>query len=77
MLTYGLIALMITRLGILAFAAAVFVNDVFVNLPITMNPSAPYFDEMILVIAVVLVLCVWAFRTSIAGSKLWTADLFG
>jgi hypothetical protein len=76
-LTYGLIAVMITRLGVLAFAAAVFVNDVLVNLPITINPSAPYFDEMIFVIAVVLALCLWAFRTSIAGSKLWTADLFG
>lgn len=74
--SYGLAAIVITRFGLLALAAGVFVHDLVVYLPVTLNSGAPYFPESILVVSIVLAFCVWAFRTSIAGTKLWRGDLF-
>jgi predicted Ser/Thr protein kinase len=76
-LTYGLAALVITRLGLLAFAAGVFVHDLLVHLPVTLNTAAPYFSVSTLMMAIALGFCIWAFRTSIAGQKMWNTDLFG
>ncbi len=68
--TYGLFAFVLTRFGLLAFAAAAFVNDLLVGLPITFNTGAPYFDEMMVVIAIVLALSVWGFRVATSGAHL-------
>jgi hypothetical protein len=73
---FSLVAFVITRFGLLASAAAVLVADLLDLLPVTLNTAAPYFPQSILTMAIALGLCVWAFRTSIAGTKLWRADLF-
>ena len=75
-ITYGLAALMVTRLGLLALAAGVFVHDLLQFVPVTLNTAAPYFPVSILIMAIALGFCIWAFRTSIAGTKLWRSDLF-
>jgi predicted Ser/Thr protein kinase len=76
-LNYGLVALVITRLGLLAFIVGVFVHDLLVHLPVTLNTNAPYFPVTILMMAIALAVCFWAFRTSIAGRRVFNADLFG
>jgi predicted Ser/Thr protein kinase len=76
-LTYGLAALAITRFGLLAFAAGVLVHDLLVHVPVTLNTSAPYFSVSMLTMAITLAVCVWAFRVSIAGRRIFNADLFG
>jgi len=76
LVTYGLVAFVIARLGLLSFAVGVFIANLMGDLPITLNTSAPYFGEMVLVIGVVLAMCVWAFHTATAGSKLWSSDAF-
>lgn len=75
-LASGISAFVIMRLGLLALAAGVFVHDLLVLLPVTLNTSAPYFGVSILIMAVALAVCIWAFRTSIAGTEIWRADLF-
>jgi hypothetical protein len=41
-----------------------------------MNPSMWYFGSVVLAIASIAVLAVWAFRAATAGRKLFAADLF-
>jgi hypothetical protein len=72
---FSLAAFVLTRFGLLAFAAGVFVDDLLDLLPVTTNTAAPYFPQSVLTMAIALALCIWAFRTSIAGSRLWRADL--
>jgi hypothetical protein len=72
---FSLAAFVLTRFGLLAFAAGVFVDDLLDLLPVTTNTAAPYFAQSILTMAIALALCIWAFRTSIAGSRLWRSDL--
>ena len=76
-LCYGLVAGVIARLGLLSIAVAVTLVDLIAGLPITTNTSAPYFGEMILVIAVVLAVCMWAFQTATSGSELWSREAAG
>jgi hypothetical protein len=73
--TYGLAAIVLTRLGLLAGVAGLFVHDALLNLPVTLNPSAPYFTESMFIMTIVLAFCLWAFRTSFGNVKLWRADL--
>jgi serine/threonine-protein kinase len=75
-LNYGIAALVVERLGLLSLAVGVFIVNLLANLPITLNASAPYFGEMVLVLAIAFAMCVWAFHTSTAGRRLWSGSLF-
>jgi len=75
-INFAIVAMVISRLGLLSLAVGVFVNDLLGSLPVTLNISAPYFGVSILEMAIVVALCVWALHTSIAGHKLWNASFF-
>jgi len=75
-LNFAIVAVVISRLGLLSLAVGVFVNDLLGSLPVTLNIGAPYFGVMVMVMAVALAICVWALHTSIAGHKLWNANFF-
>jgi len=76
LLNFGILAVVISRLGLLSLATGVFVADLLSGLPVTLNTAAPYFEVTILVMAIALAICVWALHTSIAGHKLWNSNIF-
>jgi hypothetical protein len=75
-LNFAIVAVVISRLGLLSLAVGVFVNDLLGSLPVTLNIAAPYFGVMLMVMAIALAICVWALHTSVAGHKFWKADFF-
>jgi len=75
-INFAIVAVVISRLGLLSLAVGVFVTDLLSSLPVTLNIGAPYFGVMVMVMAIVIALCVWALHTSIAGHKLWNANFF-
>jgi hypothetical protein len=76
MAIYLIAAVAVVRFGLVTLAVAAFTTDSIANLPITMNPSMWYFGSVVLAIASIAVLAVWAFRAATAGRKLFAADLF-
>lgn len=73
---YVIAAVALTRFGLITLAAAVFTTDSIGGVPITLNPSIWYFGSTVLVVGAVVVLAAWAFQASLAGRKLFSADLF-
>jgi hypothetical protein len=76
MAIYVIAAIALVRFGLVTLAAAVFTADSLGNLPATLNPSIWYFSSTMFVMAVVILLAAWTFQASIAGRKLFSADLF-
>ncbi len=73
---YFIAAVALVRFGLVTLAVAAFTTDSIGNMPITMNPSVWYFGSTAIVVASIVVLAAWAFRTATAGRKLFAADLF-
>jgi hypothetical protein len=73
---YGIAALVVSRFGLVALAAGIFVADLLGNLPATANFSAWYASGPILSLVVVTVLAFWAFHTSLAGRPIFSQELF-
>jgi len=59
-----------------ALAIGIFSADIFVDAPITANPSAWYFGSSLFVISTILVLAIWGFRTALSGQRVWKTDIF-
>ena len=55
------------RWGLVTMAVCNFFSHSLANVPVTIHGSAWYFSNTVLVIACVLALLVWAFRTAIGG----------
>jgi serine/threonine-protein kinase len=77
LILYSMATVVVLRFGMLSLAVGSFVFDLLNGLPVTFNPSAWYFGTGMAVLAGFLALTAWAFRTSIAGRRLWSDDLFG
>ena len=77
LLIYGIASVMVVRFGLVTLAIGIFVADVLLNVPITMNASAWYFPTTAFVLLGVAALAAWAFHASVAGRQLWKQDLFG
>jgi hypothetical protein len=77
LLIFSLAAVVVLRWGLLALAVACFLNNLLVSVPVTFNSSAWYFPSTLFVLVTVLALTAWAFRSSIAGQRLWKPDWFG
>jgi serine/threonine-protein kinase len=76
-LILGGLAFVVLRWGILAMAVAFLVSNLIGNAPFTAHSSAWYFPSAVFMLACAVALTAWAFRTAIAGRRLWNADLFG
>jgi hypothetical protein len=63
-----LIAVMF-RFGLLATVGALFVPQLLLRLPLTLDPSRWYFSHGMLGVAIVLGLAIYAFHTSLGGQK--------
>ena len=72
---FGTGAIVVLRWGLLSFAVAHFVTALLLSLPATLDTSAWYFGNMLLLVAVVVGLAAWGFYTSMGG-RIWTGDSF-
>jgi serine/threonine protein kinase len=75
-LIYALAAIALVRFGLVSMAAAVFVTDLLLNLPVTANPSQWFIGATIFTYASVAAIGFWAFYTALAGQRLWKEELF-
>jgi len=75
-LIYSGLAFVVLRWGILAMAISILVSKIIGNTPFTTHSSAWYFASGVCMLACVLALTAWAFRTAIGGQRLWKTDLF-
>ena len=72
-LYFGSGALVVVRWGLLSYAVGHFVTDMLMNITATVDASAWYFGNMLVLIGVVLGLAAWGFYTSLGG-RLWASD---
>ena len=75
-LIYSGLAFVVLRWGILAMAVSILVSKIIGSTPFTTHSSAWYFASGVCMLACVLALTAWAFRTAIGGQRLWKTDLF-
>jgi serine/threonine-protein kinase len=61
------IAVLVVRYGVLSTAVAFTVSNVLVFLPISLDPSRPYFATSLLALGTIAVLALVAYRVSLAG----------
>ncbi len=72
-LYFGTGAIVVLRWGLLSYAVAHFVTAALVSVPATLDTSAWYFGNMLLLIAIIVALAAWAFYTSLGG-RLWSSE---
>jgi hypothetical protein len=75
-LLYGVAMLVVFRFGFVALAVGIFVTDMMLNVPLTLDFSAWYVSNSLLPLVSVFAMAVWGFYNSLAGQKLWQGDLF-
>jgi hypothetical protein len=68
-------AFLLLRWGVLALIAENFANILFNAIPFTTHTSAWYFGYAVFMMAALLALAVWGFRTATAGRRLWKTNL--
>jgi hypothetical protein len=68
---FGMVAIALTRFGILTVAAAVYAAVTIVDSPLTTNWSAWYAPIALLGIGTVMALALFGFVTTLAGRPLW------
>jgi serine/threonine-protein kinase len=74
-LYFGTAAVVILRWGLLPFTVAAFVNALLFDVTATLDTSAWYFGNMMLLLTIVVALAVWAFYTSVAAD-IWKPAVF-
>jgi serine/threonine-protein kinase len=74
---WGTMAVLVLRWGLLALAIALWIGDFVEAVPVTTHTSAWYYTNSLLLLGAMLALSAWAFKTSIAGRRIFTRDLFG
>jgi serine/threonine-protein kinase len=74
-LTFALTTVLLLRWGLLALIGEYVANNLFSAIPFTAHTSAWYFGDSIFMLAAILALAVWGFRTATAGRRLWKANL--
>jgi serine/threonine-protein kinase len=71
---YGIAAFSLVRFGLMSLAVAVFVANIMLNVPITLDFSRWYATTAMSVPVAVLALAVFAFYTALAGQKLFESE---
>lgn len=74
-LAFFVTAFVLLRWGLLALIGEYFANNLIAMTPFTTHTGAWYFSYSIFMMAAILALAVWAFRTATGGQRLWRADL--
>jgi serine/threonine-protein kinase len=75
-LVYALAAIAVVRFGLVCLAAALFITDLLLNLPMTSNFGNWFIGATIFTHVSVFALALWAFYTALAGQRLWKEELF-
>jgi hypothetical protein len=78
-LAFGVVALSIDviilfRFGLVTYVAAVYVVNVLVQFPLTLDFSSWYIGDSIFVLVALAALAAWAFRTALAGRSVFLSD---
>ncbi len=73
-LLYLLFALVLLRFGFLAFVVITFTQSPLAH-PITLHFSAWYSGSALVIVSAILVLAIYAFRTTLGGQKVFTGKL--
>jgi len=73
---YAIAAFVVLRFGLIALATGIFTVDLLLNIPVTTRFSSWYIGGSLFVLLTVIGLAVWGCYTSLAGQKLWKAELF-
>jgi len=76
-LLYGVAAFVVLRFGFVALAVGLFVTDMLLNVPLTLDFSSWYATSTLLPLLSVVALAVWGFYNALAGQKLWKTEVFG
>jgi predicted Ser/Thr protein kinase len=76
-LLYLVAVLVVFRFGFVALAVGLFVTDMLLNVPLTLDFSAWYVGSTLLPLLIVAALAIWGFYNALAGQKLWKTELFG
>ena len=74
MVVFGF-AFLVLRWGLLTLAVCILTSNLAGNAPLTGNTAAWYFPYGFFMIAAVLAIAGWAFRTSVGNQPLWKVDL--
>jgi len=72
-LYFGSGAVVVVRWGLLSYAVGHFVTDMLMNITATLDGSAWYFGNMLVLLGIVVALAVWGFYTSLGG-RLWATE---
>jgi len=72
-LYFGSGAVVVLRWGLLPLAVATFLAAILIVIPTTLDASAWYFGNTLLLVAIAVGLSAWGFYTSLGG-KLWTGE---
>jgi serine/threonine-protein kinase len=75
-LIYAVAAIVVFRFGFVALAVGLFVTDMLLNVPLTLDFSSWYASTTLLPLLSVAALAVWGFYNALAGQKLWKTELF-
>jgi hypothetical protein len=60
---------LLSRFGLLAVVIEMFVTQLLMRFPLTLDPSRWYFGHGMLAVAIVLGLAIYGFHTSLGGQK--------
>jgi len=75
-LLYAVAAIVVFRFGFVALAVGLFVTDMLLNVPLTLDFSSWYAGSTLLPLLSVAALAVWGFYNALAGQKLWKTEPF-
>ncbi|HEY1924413.1 MAG TPA: hypothetical protein VGG58_04115, partial [Candidatus Acidoferrum sp.] len=75
-LVYAVAALAVVRFGLIALGIGVFLADVLLNVPFSLDFSNWYTAHNLLLVFSFFAIGVWGFYLSLGGKKLLKAELF-
>jgi predicted Ser/Thr protein kinase len=75
-LLYACAAIVVFRVGFVTLGIGIFTTELLSNVPLTLDFSAWYLSSVWLPLLALGALAVWGFYNSLAGQKLWKAELF-
>lgn len=74
-LVYAIAVLIVYRFGLVPLAVAIFTIDMLSRVPLTADTSAWWFTDSVLALLSVVAIAGWGFYHSLAGDKLWQAEM--
>jgi hypothetical protein len=75
LVVFSIAAFAVSRFGLITLAVALFIANVLLNLPYTLDLSIWYASSAFTVLLSFVALALWAFYTSLGGQRLWKEGL--